>query len=109
MPLLLDNDGTREMYDICARNDLTMARIGYSDADQIHGIVRGASRFAEEKKISKLPIGIFATVGHYIFQQLPRYLLAGHELPSKGGDRAAYQRRCKLNGAKSVMRKSRLI
>ncbi len=97
MPLILDHDGTRELYDLCARNHLTMARIGYSDQDQIHGIVRGAARFASDHGISRLPIGIFATVGHYIFQQLPRYLEAGHQLPSRGGNASAYRRRLMLN------------
>ena len=97
MPLILDNEGARHLYELCAKNDLTMARIGYSDQDQIQGIVKGAARFASDHGISELPIGIFATVGHYIFQQLPRYLEAGHVLPSQGGDPAKYRRRLLLN------------
>ena len=97
MPLLLDPDATRELYGLCARHNLTMARIGYTDSDQIQAIVRGAARFAADHGISRLPIGIFATVGHYILQQLPRYLRAGHRLPSQGGDPAAYRRRLMLN------------
>ncbi|MBI4585974.1 MAG: class II fructose-bisphosphate aldolase [Planctomycetes bacterium] len=97
MPLVLDLDGTRDLYRLCARNDLTMARLGYSDQDQIHGIVKGAARFAADHQISRLPLGLFATVGHYILQQLPRYLEAGHVLPSRGGDPEAYRRRLLLN------------
>jgi fructose/tagatose bisphosphate aldolase len=70
-----------------------MARIGYSDSDQIQAIVRGAARFAAEHGIRRLPMGIFSTVGHYVFQQLPRYLVAGHRLPSKGGDPEEHRRR----------------
>ena len=97
MPLILDDAGTRHLYELCAKNNLTMARIGYSDQDQIHGIVRGAARFASDHGIGELPVGIFATVSHYIFQQLPRYLEAGHTLPSQGGDPVAYRRRLLLN------------
>ena len=93
MPLVRDYDGTRELYQLCADNNLCMARIGYSDSDQIQAIARGAARFATEHGIKRLPIGIFATVGHYIFQQLPRYLDAKHQLPSKGGDPVEYRRR----------------
>ena len=93
MPLVRDYEETKELYALCAGRDLVMARIGYSDQDQIHAIVRGAARFARDHNIAKIPIGIFATVGHYIFQQLPRYLFAGHTLPSKGGDVGDYQRR----------------
>jgi len=93
MPLVRDYEETKEFYAVCADRDLVMARIGYSDQDQIQAIVRGAAHFARDHGIDKIPIGIFATVGHYIFQQLPRYLLAGHELPSKGGDPGDYQRR----------------
>lgn len=97
MPLVLDIDETRDLYRVCAAKNLTMARIGYSDQDQIQGILRGAARFARDHGISRLPVGIFVTVGHYIFQQLPRYLDAGHVLPSRGGDPAAYRRRLLLN------------
>lgn len=97
MPLILDPEPTRDLYDLCARNNLTMARIGYSDQNQIQGIVRGAARFAVDHNISRLPIGIFVTVGHYIMQQLPRYLEAGHVLPMNGGDSVAYRRRLLLN------------
>ncbi len=93
MPLILDYDGTQDLYRRCAAKQLVMARIGYSDQDQIQGIVRGAARFAAEHGIDVLPIGIFSTVGHYIFQQLPRYLMADHRLPSKGGDPVEYRRR----------------
>jgi fructose/tagatose bisphosphate aldolase len=97
MPLVREHDAVKELYELCGRNRLTMARIGYSDQDQIQGIVRGAARFAADHRIRRLPIGIFATVGHYIMQQLPRYLEAGHVLPSRGGDPAAYRRRLLLN------------
>jgi fructose/tagatose bisphosphate aldolase len=97
MPLVLDPEATQDLYRRCADADLVMARIGYSDQDQIQGIVRGAARFAAEHDIAVLPIGIFSTVGHYIFQQLPRYLLADHVLPSQGGDVAAYRRRLLRN------------
>lgn len=97
MPLVLDHEATRDLYRLCADHQLTMARIGYSDQDQIQGIVRGAARFAEEHRIARLPIGIFATVGHYIMQQLPRYLQAGHELPTRGGDPVEYRKRVLLN------------
>jgi len=93
MPLVRDYEETKELYALCADRDLVMARIGYSDQDQIQAVVRGAARFARDHNIEKIPIGIFVTVGHYIFQQLPRYLLAGHALPSKGGDPGDYQRR----------------
>ena len=81
MPLVLDYEGTQSLYQRCADHQLVMARIGYSDQDQIQGIVRGAARFAIEHGIDVLPIGLFSTVGHYIFQQLPRYLEGNHELP----------------------------
>lgn len=97
MPLVLDHDETSALYELCADHRLTLARIGYSDQDQIHGIVKGAARFAAEHGIRKLPIGIFATVGHYIVQQLPRYLEAGHRLPTRGGEPAAYRARVRLN------------
>ncbi len=93
MPLVLDYEETKDLYRVCADADLCMARIGYSDQDQIQGIVRGAARFASDHGIRRLPIGIFATVGHYILQQLPRYLSADHVLPSVGGDPAEYRRR----------------
>ena len=93
MPLVLDYDDTRALYRRCADAELVMARIGYSDQDQIYGIVKGASRFAREHGIRDLPLGIFSTIGHYILQTLPRYLEAGHDLPSQGGDPEAYKRR----------------
>lgn len=97
MPLILDYEGTQKLYRQCADANLVMARIGYSDQDQIQGIVRGASRFASEHGIDTLPIGIFSTVGHYIFQQLPRYLIADHKLPSEGGDPVEYRHRLLRN------------
>ena len=97
MPLVVDHDGTQDLYRRCAAAKLVMARIGYSDQDQIQGIVRGAARFARERGIDLLPIGVFSTVGHYIFQQLPRYLLADHRLPAAGGDPAEYRRRLLRN------------
>ncbi len=97
MPLVLDFQGTKDLYQLCADNNLTMARIGYTTQDQIHGIIKGASKFAKDHNISRLPLGIFATVGHYIMQQLPRYLESGHHLPSEGGDPGAYRKRCILN------------
>ncbi|MBN1442901.1 MAG: class II fructose-bisphosphate aldolase [Planctomycetes bacterium] len=102
MPLVLDHDATMELYRRCADHDLTMARIGYSDQDQIFGIIRGAARFAAEHDIDVLPIGIFSTVGHYIMQQLPRYLSADHVLPSEGGDPAEYRRRLHRNARIAV-------
>ena len=102
MPLIRNYEETVELYDVCARADLVMARIGYTDQDQIHGIVRGAARFAKEHGITRLPLGIFATVGHYILQQLPRYLLADHKLPSQGGDAATYRRRVFRNARLST-------
>ena len=93
MPLVLDYDATMDLYRRCADANLTMARIGYSDQDQIYGIVKGAARFAEEHAIDVLPIGIFSTVGHYVMQQLPRYLSADHTLPSEGGDPVEFRRR----------------
>ena len=93
MPLVKDYEGTKALYKMCADARIVMARIGYTDQDQIHAIVRGAARFAADHKIRKLPMGIFVTVGHYIFQQLPRYLLAGHVLPSRGGDPKEHRRR----------------
>jgi len=97
MPLIRDYDETRNLYETCAKANLVMARIGYSDQDQIHAIVRGAARFAQDHSIPCLPIGIFATIGHYIMQQLPRYLKADHVLPSKGGDPVEYRRRLLRN------------
>ena len=102
MPLIRSYEETEELYEVCARAQLVMARIGYTDQDQIHGIVRGAARFAKEHGIPRLPLGIFATVGHYILQQLPRYLLADHELPSQGGDAATYRRRVFRNARLST-------
>jgi fructose/tagatose bisphosphate aldolase len=98
MPLVLDHDRVWDLYERCARADVVMARIGYTDLDQIQGIVRGASRFGADKGMKTVPVGIFATVGHYIFQQLPRFLLADHRLPSKGGDPAEWKRRLFRNG-----------
>ena len=92
MLLVLDYDGTMDLYRLCAAHDLTMPRIGYSDQEQIHGVVKGAARFGADHGIDVLPIGIFCTVGHYIFQQLPRYLETDHTLPSDGGDPAEYRR-----------------
>ncbi|MCZ6795813.1 MAG: class II fructose-bisphosphate aldolase [Planctomycetota bacterium] len=97
MPLVLDYAETLALYRRCGDAGLTMARIGYSDQDQIFGIIRGAARFAREHDIRVLPIGIFSTVGHYIFQQLPRYLTADHRLPSEGGDPSEYRRRLYRN------------
>lgn len=97
MPLIRDYDEVRGLYELCAGRDITLARIGYSDQDQIQGIVRGAARFGAERGLKVVPIGIFATVGHYIFQQLPRYLTADHVLPSKGGDPEEYRRRAFRN------------
>ena len=102
MPLIRDYDGTKSLYQLCADNNLCMARIGYSDQDQIQGIVRGAARFARDNNISRLPLGIFSTVGHYIFQQLPRYLTADHVLPSEGGDPEEYRRRLRRNAKLST-------
>lgn len=102
MPLIRDFEGTRELYRLCADAGLVMARIGYSDQDQIHAIVRGAARFAEDHGIRRLPIGIFTTVGHYVMQQLPRYLLCEHTLPSQGGDPAEFQRRVFRNARLAV-------
>ena len=102
MPLVLDYDGTMELYRRCGDRQLTMARIGYSDQDQIFGIVRGASRFSREHGIDVLPIGIFSTVGHYILQTLPRYLRSGHVLPSQGGDPAEYRRSLYRNGRAAI-------
>jgi fructose/tagatose bisphosphate aldolase len=93
MPLVRDYEETKSLYDLCARHDLVLARIGYSDQDQIQAIVQGAARFGRDRGLKQVPIGIFATVGHYIMQQLPRYLSADHKLPSKGGDPAEYRRR----------------
>ncbi len=102
MPLIRDYDGTQDLYKRCADKKIVMARIGYSDHDQIQGIVRGAARFAIEHGIDVLPIGIFSTVGHYIFQQLPRFLTGDHVLPSKGGDATEYRRRCFRNARMAV-------
>jgi len=102
MPLILDYDRTQDLYRRCAEKQVVLARIGYSDADQIQGIVRGAARFAAEHAIDMLPIGLFSTIGHYIFQQLPRYLLADHVLPSKGGDPVEYRRRVFRNARLAV-------
>lgn len=102
MPLILDYDATRDLYRRCAEKRIVMARIGYSDQDQLQGIVRGAARFADAHGIEVLPIGIFSTVGHYIFQQLPRYLLADHRLPSRGGDPIEYRRRVFRNARLAV-------
>ncbi len=98
MPLIREYDAVKDLYKLCADRDLVMARIGYSDSDQIQGIVRGAACFGRERGLKKVPIGIFATVGHYIMQQLPRYLSSDHRLPSEGGDPAEYRRRCFRNG-----------
>lgn len=92
MPLVLDYEPTMALYRRLGDADLTMARIGYSDQDQIYGIVKGAARFARDHEIEALPIGIFCTIGHYVMQQLPRYLESGHQLPSRGGDPEAYRR-----------------
>lgn len=86
-----------------------MPRIGYSDQDQIYGIVRGAAQFARDHGIDVLPIGIFATVGHYIFQQLPRYLEAGHRLPAEGGDPIAWRRRIHRNASLAVSFMERIV
>ncbi len=97
MPLIRNYDQVKDLYKLCADHDLVMARIGYSDSDQIQGIVRGAARFGRDTGLKRVPVGIFATVGHYIMQQMPRYLTADHKLPSKGGDPIEYRRRCFRN------------
>ena len=97
MPLILDYQPTARLYRTCADAGLTMARIGYSDQHHLLGIVDGAARFAREHGIAELPLGVFSTVGHYIFQMLPRYLHAGHRLPAAGGDPAAYRQRLLRN------------
>ena len=97
MPLILDYESTAALYRRCADARLTMARIGYSDQHHLLGIVDGAARFAREHGIAGLPLGVFSTVGHYIFQMLPRYLHAGHRLPADGGDPAAYRQRLLRN------------
>ena len=97
MPLILDYQPTAALYRRCAAAGLTMARIGYSDQHHLLGIVDGAARFAREHGIAGLPLGVFSTVGHYIFQMLPRYLHAGHRLPAAGGDPAAYRQRLLRN------------
>ncbi len=102
MPLVMDYDATLDLYRRCGEADLTMARIGYSDQDQIFGVVSGAARFAKDHSIDVLPIGIFSTVGHYILRSLPRYLTADHELPSAGGDSKAYRRRLFRNARLST-------
>ncbi|NRB28308.1 MAG: hypothetical protein HRU37_11580, partial [Roseibacillus sp.] len=51
MPLVLDYDSTMKLYERCGEKKIVMARIGYSDQDQIQGIVRGAARFAEDHAI----------------------------------------------------------
>lgn len=97
MPLILEQDATKDIYKLCADNDLTLARIGYTNQDHLQAIIRGASQFATDKGIKRLPLGIFATVGHYVLQQLPRYLDANFTLPTKGGDPKAYRRRLLCN------------
>ena len=97
MPLILDYEPTAALYRRCGDARLTMARIGYSDQHHLLGIVDGAARFARDHRIAELPLGVFSTVGHYIFQMLPRYLHAGHRLPSDGGDPAAYRQRLLRN------------
>ena len=97
MPLILDYEPAAALYRRCGEARLTMARIGYSDQHHLLGIVEGAARFARDHAIAELPLGIFSTVGHYIFQMLPRYLSAGHVLPAAGGDPAAYRRRLHRN------------
>jgi len=92
MPLILDHEGTENVYQRCADNDLTLARIGYTDQLHLQAIIRGASRYAKDNEISNLPLGIFATVGHYVLQQLPRYLEVDFTLPTQGGDPAVYRR-----------------
>lgn len=102
MPLAREYEATWELYRMCAEARVVMARIGYSQQDHIYGIVLGAARFAKDHGIRKLPIGLFSTVGHYIFQQLPRYLSADHVLPSKGGDPAEFRRRVFRNARLAV-------
>lgn len=102
MPLARDYEETRDLYRMCAEADLVMARIGYSQQDHIYGIVLGAARFARDHAIRRLPIGLFSTVGHYVFQQLPRYLSADHVLPSRGGDPVEFRRRVFRNARLAV-------
>lgn len=97
MPLILEYEPTAALYRRCADAGLTMARIGYSDQHHLLGIVDGAARFARDHGIAELPLGVFSTVGHYIFQMLPRYLHAGHRLPAEGGDPAAWRQRLLRN------------
>ena len=56
MPLVQDYEETLELYRTCADANLVMARIGYSDQDQIQGVVRGAARFALEHEICHVSI-----------------------------------------------------
>ena len=86
MPLILDYEGTCDVYNRCAEKQLTLPRFGYTDQHQILGLLLGAARFARDHVIEHLPFGIFTTIGHYVYQQVPRYLLSEHVLPSDGGD-----------------------
>ena len=87
MPLVLSCEQASNLYKICSDASITMARIGYSDQHHLLGIVEGAKRFSQQYGIRQLPIGVFSTVGHYVFQMLPRYLMADHILPSEGGNK----------------------
>lgn len=98
MPLVLDYEATKCLYSRCGDAHITMARIGYSNQHHLLGIVEGAARFARDHAIDQLPIGVFSTVGHYIFQMLPRYLRADHVLPDRGGDSESYRIRLHRNG-----------
>jgi fructose/tagatose bisphosphate aldolase len=96
MPLVLDYEGTKAIYQRCADRNLTLPRFGYTNDRQIFGILLGAARFAHEHGIEDLSLGIFTTIGHYVMQQVPRYLLSGHVLPSKGGDPVEFRFRTLL-------------
>ena len=97
MPLILSYAESKNIYKTCGDASITMARIGYSDQHHLISIIEGGKKFSQEFGIKQLPIGVFSTVGHYIFQMLPRCLVADHVLPSEGGNKLEYQRKLHRN------------
>ena len=77
----------KNLYKICSDASIAMAGISYSGQCHLLGIIEGAKRFSEEYWIKQLRLGVFSTVGDYIFQMLPGYLVADHVFPSEGGDK----------------------
>ena len=94
---------TSALFGRAAAFKIMIARFGFTCPEHIRGIVRAGARCAAKHQISVLPLGIFATIGHYVLYQLPRYLDGNCKLPSEGGDPEAYRLRVQLAAQMAVL------